>query len=126
MKQTFFRLVIFLTLAITGLSAEESVQMFPDIVGVSVKHNGTRSDFSVTISSPYDSPSRYADAFRLLDENGNELGIRLLLHDHANEQPFTRSLLNVDVPGNISKIIVQARDKRYGWGGKTHTIDWPL
>ena len=31
------------------------------------------------------------DAWRVLDPDGNELGVRILTHDHANEQPFTRS-----------------------------------
>ena len=46
---------------------------------------------AVTLSSTYDTPQRYADAWRVLNEQDTELGIRILGHDHASEQPFTRS-----------------------------------
>jgi len=53
------------------------------------------------------------------------LGERVLTHDHANEQPFTRSLSGLVIPGNISKVTVQGRDKINGYGGKTLEISVP-
>jgi hypothetical protein len=72
---------------------------------------------SATMSSPYDSPDRYADAFRVLTPDGEELGVRELLHDHADEQPFTRSLEGLEIPADVSEVIVEGRDQRHGWGG---------
>lgn len=78
-----------------------------------------------TISSPYDSPDRYADAFRVLAPDGTVLGVRELLHDHANEQPFTRSLDDVRIPDDVDRVTVEGRDLANGWGGDTVTVTVP-
>jgi len=65
---------------------------FPEVLDVEVvPATNQNMRFNVTLSSTYDSPQRYADAWRVLDSQGNQLGIRVLGHDHASEQPFTRS-----------------------------------
>jgi hypothetical protein len=95
-------------------------QRFPDVVDVKVTARGARVfDFDVTVSSPYDTPARYADAFRVATESGHVLGQRKLLHDHQGEQPFTRDLYGVRVPPSITTVVVQAKDKKYGYGGKS-------
>ena len=81
-------------------------------------------DISVTLSSPYDSPDRYADAWRVSTLDGQELGIRELAHDHANEQPFTRSLSAVSIPDDIDVVVIDGRDQENGWGeGVVFDID---
>ncbi|NND03001.1 MAG: hypothetical protein HKN91_09455, partial [Acidimicrobiia bacterium] len=52
----------------------------------------------------------YADAWEVRDVAGNVLGIRVLTHPHANEQPFTRSLPNVPIPIEVTQVVVEARD----------------
>lgn len=65
----------------------------------------------------------YADAWRLVDEKGNEVGKRTLWHPHVNEQPFTRSLSNFHI-GAANKIIyVEAHDKKHGWSPNKVKID---
>ena len=105
-------------------SAEET--LYPDVVAVEVSLNpdGTFR-FDVTLSSPYDTPQRYADAWRVRDEDGTVYGIRELVHDHANEQPFTRSLDGVEVPPGVTRVVVEGRDQLSGWGGKTLEVDLP-
>ena len=72
---------------------------FPEIIGVQLVSSGDRVyDVVVSISSPYDSPERYADGWRVLDEEGNVLGTHTLMHDHANEQPFTRTQPGLEIP----------------------------
>ena len=106
-------------------SSAEGDAAFPEILDVAVEPvGGDEFDFSVTISSPYDSPDRYADAWRILDEVGTELGIRVLTHDHATEQPFTRSAV-VDIPDGLQVVVVQARDLINGWGDQRVRVDLP-
>ncbi len=99
-------------------------QRFPDVVDVDVDRSadGT-ARFDVTVSSPYDTPERYADAWRIVGPDGVELGVRELAHDHANEQPFTRSLDGVAIPADVARVTVEARDSTHGWGGATVDVD---
>ena len=76
-------------------------------------------------SSPYDSPERYADGWRVLDEDGTVLAEHELGHDHANEQPFTRSRGPFEIPANVNEVTVEGHDQEHGYGGKTVTIEVP-
>jgi hypothetical protein len=101
-------------------------QKFPDVVDVRVQARANNSfDFDVTVSSPYDSAQRYADAFRVVDRSGKVLGERKLWHDHAGEQPFTRDLYGVVVPAGQRAVVVEARDQKYGYGGKRVEVTLP-
>ena len=97
-------------------------QAFPDIVDVAVTPEDDTFRFDVTVSSPYDTPERYADAWRIVAPDGTELGVRELTHDHAAEQPFTRSLGDVVIPPEVTSVTVEGRDLVNGWGGSTLTV----
>lgn len=100
-------------------------QRFPDVIAAELEPQGDAWRLSATLSSPYDTPDRYADAFRALAEDGTELGVRELAHDHANEQPFTRSLTGLEVPDDVARITVEGRDQEHGWGGDTVEVEVP-
>ncbi|MBE0620258.1 MAG: hypothetical protein IH605_06670 [Burkholderiales bacterium] len=101
-------------------SPQASAQKYPDVIAVKVQaRSGQVFDFDVTVSSPYDSPRRYADAFRVAGKDGKIYGERKLLHDHAGEQPFTRDLYGVSIPRGVRSVLAQARDQQYGYGGKS-------
>jgi hypothetical protein len=119
-------LLLFLFLLAPGLSIAPQEQRFPDIVHVNVRPAGQETfHFYVTVSSPYDSPRRYADAFRVMGKDGTVFGERNLLHHHAEEQPFTRDLHGVVIPKGVKTVIVQGRDKQNGYGGKTQKTRLP-
>jgi len=65
----------------------------------------------------------YADAWRLVDEKGNEIGKRTLYHPHVNEQPFTRSLSGFHIAEDKKIIFVEAHDKKHGWSPNRVKID---
>jgi hypothetical protein len=101
-------------------------QQHPDIIAVNVRARAADTfDFDVTVSSPYDTRERYADAFRVMHADGTVYGERALLHDHADEQPFTRDLYGIKIPRTVRSVIVQGRDQRAGYGGKTFTVQLP-
>lgn len=121
---------IAVTIAMVNLAAAQMAdatnQKYPDVVHVKVHARGdNRFDFDATISSPYDTPQRYADAFRVMRADGVVYGERTLFHDHAGEQPFTRDLYGVIIPQGIKAVVVQARDQKYGYGGKTLQVALP-
>jgi hypothetical protein len=122
MKRNFGLVAALISVAMLGAAAgaQGAEQKYPDVVDVKVAASGNnRFDFDVTISSPYDSPQRYADAFRVLSMAGQPWGERKLLHDHADEQPFTRELYGVSIPAGVRTVVIQARDQKYGYGGRT-------
>ncbi|MFV1960390.1 MAG: hypothetical protein ACC658_01025 [Acidimicrobiia bacterium] len=107
-------------------TTEESQEagIYPDVIAVETERNVDGSyRFDVTISSPYDSPERYADAWRVVGPDGTEYGLRVLVHDHATEQPFTRSLDRVEIPDDVTSVTVEGRDLLNGWGGKTIEVE---
>ena len=107
----------------TGDAGTEEV---PVVVGVMAMPDGEGTfRFDVTISSPYDRPERYADAWRVVGSDGTVFGVRELTHDHADEQPFTRSLSGVSIPAEVRSVMVEARDLLGGWSGQTHLVELP-
>jgi hypothetical protein len=132
-------LVLLISLVVTGCAAlapfvagvPEPVERaggdrYPDVVAVELLPQGERVyDVRVTLSSPYDTPERYADGWQVLDPDGNVLGTHTLLHDHANEQPFTRTQRGVAIPAGVDEVTVQGRDQANGFGGLTLTVPVP-
>lgn len=108
-------------------SADEdgvSGELFPDVLAATAQLDGDGSwTFSATLSSPYDTASRYADAWRVVGPDGQVYGIRELAHDHASEQPFTRSQSGIMIPDDVTTVIVEGRDQVSGWGGATVEVD---
>lgn len=99
---------------------------FPDVLSAAVRSSATdQFDFDVTISSPYDTPQRYADGFRVMRVSGEVLGERTLWHDHQAEQPFTRDLYSVKIPPDVRLVRIQARDQKHGYGGKSIEVPLP-
>ena len=125
-RRAFLLVLISTAFSAHGQSSASTEQRFPDVVAVKVKASGPdRFDFDVTISSPYDTPRRYADGFRVYTSDNVALGERKLLHDHQDEQPFTRDLHAVKVPPALKKVLVQARDRKFGYGGEVVEVVLP-
>ena len=66
---------------------------------------------------------RYADEWRIVDQQGNILGSRTLLRPHVDEQPFTRALSNVRLDHNLTTIFIEAHDKKHGWSKQKLELD---
>jgi hypothetical protein len=48
-----------------------------------------------------------------------------LTHDHATEQPFTRTQAGLEIPDGIASVTVEGHDLDNGYGGATQTVDVP-
>ncbi len=103
-----------------GEDGTDGGELFPDVLDATASSTGDGTwTFSATLSSPYDTPERYADAWRVVGPDGEVYGIRELTHDHANEQPFTRSHSGIEIPEDVAVVTVEGRDQISGWGGAT-------
>jgi len=126
MSGAAFALIVSMLGIESAQSADLAIQKFPDVLDVKVQTRAdNRFDFDVTVSSPYDTPKRYADAFRVTGADGVQYGERILVHDHQNEQPFTRDLYGVNIPKSVRFVVVQARDRQHGYGGASVQVDLP-
>lgn len=132
----FFGAAVVIAFLVIGCGSEDppadsanteapNVLDFPTVVDATATAVGDSWRFDVTISSPYDSPTQYADAWRVLGPDGTEYGIRVLTHDHAGEQPFTRSLSGVVIPDDVSTVVIGARDLLNGWSEDTYELVLP-
>ncbi|MFK8024031.1 MAG: hypothetical protein AB8G26_08725 [Ilumatobacter sp.] len=99
--------------------------MFPDVIDATARESDGAWTISATLSSPYDTPERYADAWRVVGPDGAVYGERILTHDHANEQPFTRSQSGIAIPADVSAVMIEGRDLEFGWGGDTFELVLP-
>jgi hypothetical protein len=106
----------------SGTSGSE--QLYPDVVAVDpASLDTTTSSVAVTVSSPYDTEARYADAVRVRSADGAAVyGTLELAHDHAAEQPFTRTLTGLAIPAGTTSVVVEGHDQVNGWGGATLTV----
>ena len=107
----------------SGQDAGGGDQEYPEIVGAEATETDEGTyDFDVTISSPYDTPERYADGWQVLGPDGEVLGEMELGHDHASEQPFTRTQFDVEIPADVTEVQIEGHDLENGYGGKRFTV----
>ena len=117
MKHLSFALLLPFALISTPVIADE-----PVIEKVAASHSSGGWRFDVTLSHPDTGWEHYADGWRVLDMDGNELGLRVLVHPHEAEQPFTRSLGGVTVPAGTKQVQIQSRCLVDGWSTHTKTV----
>ncbi len=98
---------------------------FPDVVAAELTRTGDTYSLEVTMSSEYDTPERYADGWRVLDPAGDEIATMELTHDHASEQPFTRSQSDLEIPDGVEAITIEGHDLENGYGGATVEVAVP-
>lgn len=67
----------------------------------------------------------YANRWVVLGEDGSQIGERILLHPHEDEQPFTRSLNGIQVPEGVAAFYVQAFDSVHGAGPRFGPVAVP-
>lgn len=87
--------------------------------------SGSSCSFSATLLHNDQGWDHYADHWRILAPNGEELGRRVLLHPHENEQPFTRSLSGVEMPPGLEYVIIDAHDSVHEYGGNQFKLTLP-
>jgi len=97
-----------------------------DVVDVEVTKQGEgQFRFDVTVRHADEGWEHYADRWDVVGPDGDVLGSRELLHPHVNEQPFTRSLTGVEIPGEVEKVTIRAHDNVHGLGGAEMTVAVP-
>ncbi len=89
-----------------------------DVVSARATCSGSSCSFQVTIRHADTGWDHYADAWEVLAPDGTLLATRVLRHPHVREQPFTRSLRDVELPAELTRVRIRARDSVHGFGGR--------
>ena len=80
---------------------------------------------SVTLRHPDTGWDHFADAWEVQDSTGNPLARRDLAHPHVDEQPFTRALGGVIIPGELGTVRIVARCSVTGWSTAVFVLPVP-
>lgn len=78
--------------------------------------------FDVTLRHADEGWEHYADAWDVVGPDGTVLATRVLYHPHVDEQPFTRSLSGVEIPADVTQVVIRGHDKVHGYGGAESTV----
>jgi hypothetical protein len=81
--------------------------------------------FAVTVEHADSGWDHFANKWDVLTTDGTVVASRELLHPHENEQPFTRSLQDVNLPAGTKDVDVRAHDSVHGYGGQTIRVSIP-
>ena len=96
------------------------------IVDAMAKKTGDRLyAFNVTLSHADTGWDHYANQWQVLTTDQQVLGTRTLYHPHVEEQPFTRSLGSVQIPPNVTTVIIRARDSVHGVSPQQFSLELP-
>lgn len=96
-----------------------------EIVDATARQSGNTWTFSVTLKHGDTGWDHYADLWQVFTPDGKLLGERVLLHPHVEEQPFTRSLSGVEIPGGVEEVVIRARDSVHGVAEQEYRLSLP-
>jgi len=96
-----------------------------NVIDAAVERSGDRFVVTATVESADTGWDRYADAWEVRSTDGDVLATRVLAHPHVDEQPFTRSLPNVEIPEGVATVEIAARDSVVGYCGDVATVTVP-
>lgn len=78
--------------------------------------------FDVTVRHADTGWEHFADRWEILAPDGSVLAARVLAHPHETEQPFKRSLPNVEIPDAVTDVTIRAHDSVHLYGGAEITL----
>jgi len=122
---TRFRTAIFALLLI--FTSPLAIAGAADVIAATARQlaDGTWS-FEVTMRCDDKNAAYFCDRFEVLTPTARVIGVRRLLHDHTDEQPFTRDLQGVNVPDGFPRgVLIRGHHNIRGYEGATLKLDLP-
>lgn len=98
-----------------------------DVIAATARQaaDGTWS-FEVTMRCDDRGADYFCDRFEVLTPTARVVGVRRLLHDHTDEQPFTRDLRGVTVPEGFPRgVVIRGHHNIRGYDGAALKLDLP-
>ncbi len=81
--------------------------------------------FVVTVEHGDTGWDDYANGWEIRAEDGTVFGTRTLFHPHVDEQPFTRSLGNVEIPEGTETVEIFVSESLGGYGEAAYVKTLP-
>lgn len=78
--------------------------------------------FDVRLNHPDTGWEDYTDGWHVETLDGQILGVRILLHPHVNEMPFSRSQGNIAIPAGETEVQIRSHDLVSGYGQQTVVV----
>lgn len=78
--------------------------------------------FNVRLNHPDTGWEDYTDGWHVETLDGRILGVRILLHPHVNEMPFSRSQGGIAIPADVLEVQVRSHDLVSGYGQETVVV----
>ena len=103
----------------TGVSAGDAEILFAEFE----PRGDNRWAIAVTLRHADTGWDHYANAWRVVADDGEIYGERVLHHPHVNEQPFTRRLDAVRLPPDTRTVFIEAQDSVHGANPQRLRID---
>jgi hypothetical protein len=92
-----------------------------NVVDVAFEKRDETYTFDVTLHHDDDGEEGYANWWQIEGLDGTRLGRRDLSHAHS-QQPFTRSE-TVEIPPEVTCVVVRGHDQTHEYGGRAMLID---
>lgn len=92
-----------------------------NVIGVAVTEADSSYTFDVTLIHDDDGEEGYANWWLVETLEGDQLGQRDLAHAHGTQE-FTRSE-TIEVPENVTTVVVRGHDQTHGYGGQAWLVD---
>ena len=87
------------------------------------KENGGTWTFETTVRHNDQGFDHYADAWQVIEPNGQIIAERVLAHPHDTEQPFTRSQTGINISTGTTTVRVRAKCNVHNFGGQEIIVD---
>ena len=101
MRILFFTLIVFFSNLCIASDAK--------IIKASAELTSAKKfNISVTVEHADEGWDHFANAWRVFSTEGELIGERALHHPHVKEQPFTRTLLGLEVPSDLNEVVIVA------------------
>ncbi len=118
----------FATIIFSVLSCLSTTQLWAgetDVVNAKARCTQRVCTISATVRHDDTGWDHYANHWRVVTPEGEEIARRVLYHPHENEQPFTRSLSQVQIPPGVDRVVIEAHDSVHDYGGQRFTLQLP-
>ncbi len=121
---------ILMLTSLTAFASEDNHNPDPDFAQVEsvrmVYRTDGRWDVHVAVLHNDEGWDHYANIWQVVDSTTDKvIGERILAHPHDNEQPFTRSLTGLVIPGDVREVRIRSRCNLHDYGGREIAVEIP-